>query len=43
MFPIENKIYVKIEDHWFDLTEYNTHPGGTEILKISFKRCNKRF
>jgi cytochrome b involved in lipid metabolism len=33
MFPIEDKIYVKIEDHWFDLTEYNTHPGGTEILK----------
>jgi len=33
MFIVDDKIYVKIDDHWFDLTEYNSHPGGMEILK----------
>jgi cytochrome b involved in lipid metabolism len=26
-------VYVKIEGFWFDLTNYNTHPGGSKILK----------
>jgi cytochrome b involved in lipid metabolism len=32
-FNIKNNIYVKIDNHWFDLTDYKTHPGGQEILK----------
>lgn len=33
MFPLEGKLYIKLDSHWFDLTEYSTHPGGFEILK----------
>jgi cytochrome b involved in lipid metabolism len=33
MFPIDDKIYIKIDNHWFDLTNYNDHPGGKSILK----------
>jgi cytochrome b involved in lipid metabolism len=33
MFPIDNKIYIKIDNHWFDLTNYKDHPGGLSILK----------
>jgi cytochrome b involved in lipid metabolism len=33
MFIVDGKIYVKIDDNWFDLTEYNSHPGGLAILK----------
>jgi cytochrome b involved in lipid metabolism len=32
-FNIKNNIYVKIDNHWFDLTVYDTHPGGSGILK----------
>lgn len=32
MFPLENKIYVKIDNYWFDLTNYNDHPGGYDIF-----------
>ncbi len=28
VFNLENNIYVKIDNHWFDLTDYNTHHGG---------------
>ena len=33
MFPTENKIYVRIDGHWFDLTNYKCHPGGLSILR----------
>ncbi len=33
MFDVDDKIYVKIDNHWFDLTNYNSHPGGKQILK----------
>jgi cytochrome b involved in lipid metabolism len=33
MFNLNDKIYVKIDNHWFDLTNYKIHPGGTRILK----------
>jgi cytochrome b involved in lipid metabolism len=26
-------IYVKIDNHWFDLTKYLDHPGGKRILQ----------
>lgn len=26
-------IYVKIDDHWFDLTNFTDHPGGYEMLR----------
>jgi len=28
-----SKIHVKIDEHWFDLSSYNNHPGGYQILK----------
>jgi cytochrome b involved in lipid metabolism len=28
-----NKIYIKIDDHWFDVTNYRDHPGSYSILK----------
>lgn len=28
-----NKIYIKIDDHWFDLTNYKNHPGSYSLLK----------
>ena len=30
---VHEKIYVKIDSHWFDLTAYSNHPGGTAILR----------
>jgi cytochrome b involved in lipid metabolism len=30
---VSNKIYVKIDNTWFDLTNYTDHPGGTQIFK----------
>jgi cytochrome b involved in lipid metabolism len=33
MFDISNKIYIKIDDVWFDVTNYNDHPGGKQIFK----------
>ena len=33
MFPVDNKIYVRIDSHWFDLTNYKCHPGGLSILR----------
>ena len=33
MFTIDDKIYIRIDNHWFDLTDYKDHPGGTRILK----------
>ncbi len=33
MLSVEDKIYIKIENHWFDLTNYDKHPGGKDILK----------
>jgi hypothetical protein len=32
-FNVQSKIYVKIDGHWFDLSTYNNHPGGFQILK----------
>ena len=26
-------IYVCIDDHWFDLTNFKDHPGGYEMLR----------
>ena len=33
MFDLTDKIYIKVENHWFDVTNYNNHPGGKMILK----------
>ena len=33
MFTIDDKIYIKIDNFWFDLTNYKDHPGGLRILK----------
>jgi cytochrome b involved in lipid metabolism len=33
MFSTENKIYVRIDGHFFDLTNYKCHPGGLSILR----------
>jgi len=32
-FDINNKIYVQIDNTWFDLTSYTDHPGGAHIFK----------
>jgi len=32
-FNLVSKIYVKIDNNWFDLTKYIDHPGGIKILK----------
>jgi cytochrome b involved in lipid metabolism len=34
MFDISNKIYIKIDEVWFDVTNYNNHPGGKEISRL---------
>jgi len=35
-----NAIIIKIDDHWFDVTEYsNKHPGGKEVLKKYHLKC----
>lgn len=33
MFIYNDKIYIKIDNYWFDLTDYIEHPGGIQILK----------
>jgi cytochrome b involved in lipid metabolism len=33
MLDLDNKIYIKVDNHWFDLTNYKDHPGGYDILK----------
>jgi len=33
MFTIDDKIYIRIDNYWFDLTNYKDHPGGIGILK----------
>ena len=33
MFTLHDKIYVRIDNYWFDLTNYKDHPGGIGILK----------
>ncbi len=43
-FDLKNKIYVMIDNHWFDLTNYIDHPGGMTILKkYHLKDCTKEF
>jgi cytochrome b involved in lipid metabolism len=32
-FDIDNKIYIQIDNTWFDLTSYTDHPGGAQIFK----------
>jgi cytochrome b involved in lipid metabolism len=29
------KIYIMIDNHWFDVTNFNNHPGGKKIFKIN--------
>jgi cytochrome b involved in lipid metabolism len=44
MFNYTDKIYIKIENHWFDLTDYKEHPGGIKILKkYHLKDATKEF
>jgi len=33
MFTIDDKIYIRIDNYWFDLSNYKDHPGGIGILK----------
>lgn len=31
---MDDHIYIKLDDHWFDVTEYaKRHPGGEYIIK----------
>jgi cytochrome b involved in lipid metabolism len=32
-FNLNNKIYIMIDNVWFDLTSYTNHPGGIKIFK----------
>jgi cytochrome b involved in lipid metabolism len=32
MFSLDDKIYIRIDNHWFDLTNYKDHPGGLRIF-----------
>jgi cytochrome b involved in lipid metabolism len=32
-YELSDKIYVCIDNHWFDLTDFKNHPGGVEILQ----------
>ncbi len=32
-FDLDSKLYVKIDSHWFDLTNFKDHPGGSVILQ----------
>ncbi len=32
-FYLNNKIYIQIDKHWFDFTNFTNHPGGTKILR----------
>lgn len=41
---IRGKIYVRIDETWFDLTNYRNHPGGSSILrKYHMKDATKAF
>jgi len=43
-FDISNKIYVQIDNTWFDLTSYTDHPGGAQIFKqYHLKNATKAF
>ena len=33
MFDISDKIYIRIDGIWFDVTKYDNHPGGKEIFR----------
>lgn len=33
MYIQTDKIYVRIDNHWFDLSNYKDHPGGQNIFK----------
>ena len=33
MYISNDKIYIKIDNFWFDLSNYNDHPGGKTIFK----------
>ena len=44
MSNLNDNIYVKINGHWFDLTNYKIHPAGTNILrKYHLKDASKQF
>lgn len=32
-YDISNKLYVSIDNYWFDLTCFHNHPGGIDIFK----------
>lgn len=37
-------IFICIDNYWFDLTNYNNHPGGKKILKkYHLKDATKEF
>lgn len=42
---MKQSICIKIDDHWFDVTEYsNKHPGGHQILiKYHLKDATEAF
>lgn len=33
MISLEGKLFIKLDGHWFDLTNYTKHPGGRSILQ----------
>ena len=34
MFDLTDKIIIKIDNTWFDVTNYNNHPGGKQISRL---------
>lgn len=41
---MSDKIYIKIDGHWFDVTMFTKHPGGTNVLKKNhMKDCTEAF
>lgn len=34
MFTVDDKIYIRIDNYWFDLTNYKDHPGGIGIYHL---------
>lgn len=44
MYIPSDKIYVKIDNYWFDLSNYTEHPGGKTILqKYHLKDATEHF
>lgn len=44
MFDLQNKIYIRIDNTWFDLSNYKNHPGGIKILrKYHLKDATEEF